>query len=89
MMATVGYLIGENTPTIAYPDGLPLTLANDQIPEVPIGVLFPFFLTINMCEAYRASKGWNEPGTAPLFTLRDNYYPGNLGRLRNAVDGNL
>ena len=79
MMATLGYLIQENTPTITFPDGIPDTVANNMIPETSIGVLFPFFLTINMCEAFRASKGWNEPGTAPLFTLRDNYYPGNLG----------
>jgi Chlorophyll A-B binding protein len=78
MMATVGYLIGENTPTIAYGFNVP-TIANDQIPEIPLGVMFPFFLAINMAEAFRASKGWNEPGTAPLFTLRENYYPGDLG----------
>jgi hypothetical protein len=56
MMATVGYLIGENTPTIAYGFDTP-TIANNQIPEVPFGVLFPFFLTINIVEALRASKG--------------------------------
>ena len=78
MMATVGYLIAENTPTITYGFDIP-TIANDQIPEVPLGVMFPFFLAINMAEAFRASKGWNEPGTAPLFTLRENYYPGDLG----------
>lgn len=78
MMATVGYLIGENTPTIAYGFDTP-TIANDQIPEVPGVVLFPFFLAINICEAYRANKGWVEPGVGPLFTLREKYYPGDLG----------
>lgn len=78
MMATVGYLIGENTPTIAYGFSHP-TIANNQIPEVPGTWLFSFFLTINICEAYRAAKGWVEPGLGPLFTLRDNYYPGDLG----------
>ena len=78
MMATVGYLIGENTPTIAYGFAHP-TIANNQIPEVPGTTLFPFFLAINIAEAWRASRGWVEPGLGPLFTLRENYYPGDLG----------
>jgi Chlorophyll A-B binding protein len=55
------------------------TIANNQIPEVPGTILFPFFLAINVCEAYRASKGWVEPGLGALFSLRENYYPGDLG----------
>ena len=78
MMATVGYLIGENTPTIAYGFDHP-TIANNMIPEVSLGVMFPFFLAINIAEALRASKGWVEPGMGPIFTLRENYYPGDLG----------
>jgi hypothetical protein len=79
MMAVVGFLIGENTPTIAYGMTNDHTIANDQIPEIPGTVLFPFFLAINIAEAYRASKGWVEPGLGPLWTLRENYYPGDLG----------
>lgn len=79
MMATVGYLVAENTPTITYGFDTP-TIANNQIPEVPLfGVMFPFFLIINISEALRASKGWVEPGMGPLFTLRESYYPGDLG----------
>jgi Chlorophyll A-B binding protein len=79
MMATVGYLIGENTPTIAFGFDHPI-IANDQIPAVPLfGVMFPFFLLINIAEAYRASRGWVEPGLGSLFTLREGYYPGDLG----------
>jgi hypothetical protein len=78
MMATVGYLIGENTPTIQFGFEHPI-IANDQLASVSGMVLFPFFLTINICEAYRANKGWVEPGMGPLFSLRDNYYPGDLG----------
>jgi len=79
MMATVGYLIGENTPTITYGFDHP-TIANNQIPEVPLfGVMFPFFLAINIAEALRANRGWVEPGMGPLFTLRESYYPGDLG----------
>lgn len=79
MMATVGYLIGESTPTIAYGFTIPHTIANDQIPEIPGTVLFPFFLAINIAEALRASVGWVEPGLGPLFSLRENYYPGDIG----------
>lgn len=78
MMATVGYLIGENTPTIAFGFNHPI-IANDQLASIPGTVLFPFFLAINLCEAYRASKGWVEPGMGDLFSLRENYYPGDLG----------
>jgi len=78
MMATVGYLIGENTPTIAFGFEHPV-IANDQLARVPGTILFPFFLFINISEAYRASKGWVEPGLGRLFTLRENYYPGDLG----------
>lgn len=79
MMATLGYIIGESTPTITYGMDVHHTIANNQIPEVPGTVLFPFFLTINIIEALRASRGWVEPGLGPLFTLRDNYYPGDIG----------
>lgn len=78
MMATVGYLIGENTPTIAYGMNLHHTIANNQLAEMPGTVLFPFFLAINISEALRASIGWVEPGLGPLFTLREKYYPGDI-----------
>ena len=58
---------------------LSLAVANNQIPEVPGTVLFPFFLAINIAEALRASTGWVEPGLGPLFSLRENYYPGDIG----------
>lgn len=78
MMAVLGYLIQENTPTIAYGMSTDHTIANDEIPEVPGTVLFPFFLFINIAEAYRAALGWVEPGLGPVFTLRESYYPGDL-----------
>jgi len=79
MMATLGYIISESTPTITYGMDTHHTIANDQIPEIPGTVMFPFFLAINIAEALRANKGWVEPGLGPLFTLRENYYPGDLG----------
>jgi hypothetical protein len=79
MMATLGYLLTENTPTIAFGFEHPI-IANDQIPAIPVTVLFPFFLVINLLEAFRAKKGWVEPGgDGELFFLRENYYPGDLG----------
>lgn len=79
MMATVGYIIGESTPTITYGMDVHHTIANNQIPEVPGTVLFPFFLAINIAEALRASIGWVEPGLGSLFSLREKYYPGDIG----------
>lgn len=78
MMATVGYIIQESTPTITYGMDVHHTIANNQIPEVPGTVLFPFFLAINISEAWRASIGWVEPGMGDLFTLRESYYPGDI-----------
>ena len=51
MMATVGYLIGESTPTIAYGMDVHHTIANNQIPEVPVQVLFPFVLAIKLIKS--------------------------------------
>jgi len=79
MMAAVGYLVGESTPTITYGMDVHHTIANNQIPEVPGTLLFPFFLAINIAEALRANIGWVEPGLGPLFSLRENYYPGDIG----------
>jgi len=79
MMATVGYLIGESTPTMTYGFTFPHTIANDQIPEIPGTILFPFFLAINIAESVRANIGWVEPGMGPLFSLRESYYPGDIG----------
>ena len=77
MMATVGYIIGESTPTIAYGMDVHHTIANNQIPEVSLTVMLPFFLAINVAEALRSNAGWVDPGIG-LFTLRESYYPGDL-----------
>ena len=51
---------------------LSLILANTR-------TLLPLSLAINFAEAYRASKGWVEPGSQLLFRLRKSCYPGDLG----------
>eukprot|EP00977_Amphora_coffeiformis_P007457 scaffold1620_cov148-Amphora_coffeaeformis.AAC.2 len=78
MMATVGYLIGENTPTIMYGTDIP-TIANNQLAEVPGWLMLPFFLAINFTEAWRTVNGWVEPSQGNLFKLREGYYPGGIG----------
>mmetsp|Transcript_29959 Transcript_29959/g.60207 ORF Transcript_29959/g.60207 Transcript_29959/m.60207 type:complete len:221 (-) Transcript_29959:26-688(-) len=79
MMAFMGYFIGESTPTIFYGTDVHHTIANNQLAELPIGLLLPLFLGINFAEAYRATKGWNEPGSKSLFSIRESHYPGDLG----------
>ena len=86
MMASLGYIIGESTPTMAYGMNVHHTIAINQLPEISNNiaffwtVIFPFFLTINFAESWRANAGWNEPGgSGPLFTLRESYYPGDIG----------
>jgi hypothetical protein len=76
MMAVVGYLIGENTPTIVDTTGI---IANNQLAEMPGFLTWPLFLFINFAEAWRATNGWVEPSKDSLFTLRDKYYPGGIG----------
>ena len=78
-MATVGYLIGESTPTIGYGMDVHHTIANNELADLPIQLTLPLFLAINFAEAFRASKGWVNPKEGSLFTLNDGYYPGDLG----------
>ena len=79
MMAFLGYILGESTPTIFYGTDVHHTIANNQLAELPNTLLMPLFLGINFAEAYRATKGWVEPGSQSLFTIREYYYPGDLG----------
>ena len=79
MMATVGYLVGE-----AFPGPFGLTgPANDQLAQLPTGVLPLFGAMIGACELKRAQIGWVEPDfgnwSKTLWKLRDEYYPGDLG----------
>jgi hypothetical protein len=79
MLAAVGYFGGE---TISGPfnTGGP---ANDQLQQVPVAVLAFLGVAIGAAELKRATIGWVEPDpgsvTDTLFTLRDSYYPGDLG----------
>jgi len=75
MMAVVGYLVGESTPT---PFGI-TGIANDQLQQVPLPLFAALTFFIALSETFRATKGWKEPGGDSLWTLRDEYYPGDLG----------
>lgn len=80
MLATVGYLAGETVP--ASPLGI-TGPANDQLQQMPAPAFWFLTVAIGAAELYRAKVGWVEPrpkiGSGTLFTLRDNYYPGDIG----------
>ena len=78
MLAFVGYFVGESTPTFVY-DGTAAatTIANNQLAEMPLGLVLPLFVAINFAEAWRATIGWEEPTSQDkFFQLREKYYPG-------------
>ena len=78
MLAAVGILVGESGFTPLFNGDILEGLAINQFQQVPAGFEFALTLAIGIAEAGRASKGWVEPGNG-LFTLRDNYTPGDLG----------
>lgn len=83
MLASVGYFAGES---IGGGGGPPFGItgpANDQLQQVPAPAFAVLSVAIAAAELYRAKKGWVEPqfkiGSNTLWTLRDSYYPGDLG----------
>ena len=79
MLAVVGYLAGEST-------GGPFNIAgpaNDQLQQVPLPAFVLLTGAIATAELNRAKTGWVEPDlgnwSKTLWTLRDDYYPGDLG----------
>jgi len=82
MMATVGYFAGEAMGSTVAPFGISGP-ANDQLQQVPTPAFAVLTVAIAAAELYRATKGWVEPqfkiGSNTLWTLRENYYPGDLG----------
>lgn len=79
MVAAVGYLAGE---AISGPFSI-TGPANDQLQQVPLPAFILLSLGIAAAELKRATIGWVEPsykpGSRTLWTLRDEYYPGDLG----------
>lgn len=79
MLAVVGYFAGE---AVSGPFSI-TGPANDQLQQVPLPAFLLLTAGIAAAELKRATIGWVEPDlskwTKTLFTLRDNYYPGDLG----------
>lgn len=79
MLASVGYLAGE---FISGPFSI-TGPANDQLQQVPAPAFALLTLFIGYNEIRRAKIGWVEPDlgswSKTLFTLRDTYYPGDVG----------
>eukprot|EP00592_Proboscia_alata_P004192 CAMPEP_0194371134 /NCGR_PEP_ID=MMETSP0174-20130528/19507_1 /TAXON_ID=216777 /ORGANISM="Proboscia alata, Strain PI-D3" /LENGTH=256 /DNA_ID=CAMNT_0039149005 /DNA_START=21 /DNA_END=791 /DNA_ORIENTATION=+ len=79
MLATVGYLAGE---AVSGPFSINGP-ANDQLQQVPLPAFIILTLFIAGVELYRATVGWIEPAGGPgsktLWTLRETYYPGDIG----------
>jgi hypothetical protein len=79
MLASVGYLAGE---AISGPFSINGP-ANDQLQQMPAPAFALLTLAIGAAELKRATIGWVEPDlgrwTRTLFTLRENYYPGDIG----------
>lgn len=79
MIACVGYFAGEQLPSPFGIDGP----ANDQLQQVPLPAFILLTLGIAGAELKRATIGWVEPDlsnwTKTLWTLRENYYPGDVG----------
>ena len=79
MIATVGYLAGE---AVSGPFSI-TGPANDQLQQVPFPAFVLLTAFIATAEIKRAQIGWVEPSltswTKTLFTLRESYYPGDVG----------
>jgi len=79
MIATVGYLAGE---AVSGPFSI-TGPANDQLQQMPLPAFILLTLAVGGAELKRATIGWVEPsykpGSRTLWTLRDNYYPGDVG----------
>ena len=79
MVAAVGYLAGE---AVSGPFHI-VGPANDQLQQVPAPAFAFLTVAIAAAELNRARVGWVEPDlgswTKTLWTLRENYYPGDVG----------
>merc|ERR550537_338610 len=78
----VGILVQEGFHPLFSGDGGP---AIQQIPALPPWIWFLMTLGIGIAESLRIQKGWaspydlNEDGTTKIQTLKEDYYPGDLG----------
>jgi len=79
MIASLGYLAGE---AVSGPFSI-VGPANDQLQQMPAPAFAFLTVAIAAAELNRARIGWVEPDlgswTKTLWTLRENYYPGDIG----------
>jgi hypothetical protein len=82
MLAFLGYLTGEAIDPFTGSSFLvPFEVhgpANQQLAQVAPLPFAALVLFVGACEIRRAQIGWVAP-TEALFTLRDDYYPGDIG----------
>lgn len=78
MLAFVGFLVGE-----MYEGAFQLTgPAINQMDQLPDGVFQNFIFFSAVCEFRRLKRGWVSPNFldgSTLFTIKEDYYPGDLG----------
>mmetsp|Transcript_32209 Transcript_32209/g.94826 ORF Transcript_32209/g.94826 Transcript_32209/m.94826 type:complete len:245 (+) Transcript_32209:183-917(+) len=83
MLAAVGFLVGERVEGSSFLFNSDITgPAIDHIAQVPAAFWVLLVTAIGAVEAYRAERGWVDPGDVPADgpgLLRDDYIPGDLG----------
>mmetsp|Transcript_42933 Transcript_42933/g.105863 ORF Transcript_42933/g.105863 Transcript_42933/m.105863 type:complete len:225 (+) Transcript_42933:73-747(+) len=82
MLAVVGYLVGEGVApllggSIISPSAV-VGAANSHLGQQNLFAFTILTIAIGVGELYRALVGWVPP-TESAFTIRENYYPGDIG----------
>eukprot|EP00306_Pavlova_sp_CCMP459_P012507 CAMPEP_0185183816 /NCGR_PEP_ID=MMETSP1140-20130426/2191_1 /TAXON_ID=298111 /ORGANISM="Pavlova sp., Strain CCMP459" /LENGTH=229 /DNA_ID=CAMNT_0027749845 /DNA_START=41 /DNA_END=730 /DNA_ORIENTATION=+ len=82
MLAVVGYLVGEAVAPLTGGNFIAPTSisgpANSHLGQQNLFAFTALTITIGVGELYRALVGWVPP-TESAFTIRENYYPGDIG----------
>lgn len=80
MLAAVGILVGEYVEGSSFLFDASITgPAINHFQQVPPPFWYALGVVIFIGEATRVQKGWADPFTSDLFTLRDDYVPGEIG----------
>lgn len=80
MLAAVGILVGEYVEGSSFLFDASITgPAINHFQQVPPPFWYALGVAIFVAEATRVQKGWADPFTSDLFTLREDYVPGEIG----------
>jgi len=80
MLAAVGILVGEYVEGSSFLFDASITgPAINHFQQVPPPFWYALGVVIFIGEATRVQRGWADPFTSDLFTLRDDYVPGEIG----------